>query len=350
MFRLIREHTFLSCMILAGLLLLSVIAAIGIGPVEIPFATVWRVMFYHLFGAGDISDIPANTQNIVWHLRAPRVLLGGMIGISLTLSGIAMQSFTKNPLASPYVLGISSGASFGAVLAITTGFLSFLGSYALELGAFIGSMASILIVYGMAKSGNDIAPIKLVLVGMAVSALFTAFSNFLVYKAPAESQVKEVTFWMLGSIASAEWSDLLPIALVLIPGIPLMYAMSHSLNALLMGDSSAVTLGVNVNLVRKITVFLSALMTGVAVSASGCIGFVGLVIPHIVRAAVGADHKKVIPIASFAGAIFLIWVDVGARMFDIPSEIPIGIITSMLGAPIFLWMIKVRKYSFGSQS
>ena len=330
--RLVKDHTLLSSLVLAAVLLASVIAGIGIGPVSIPFGDVWRVMFHRISGLLTGSELPLegvreSTQNIVWFLRAPRVLLGGLVGAALTLSGVGMQAFTKNPLASPYVLGISSGASFGAVLAITTGFLSFLGSYALELGAFIGSMASILIVYGMAKSGNDIAPIKLVLVGMAVSALFTAFSNFLVYKAPAESQVKEVTFWMLGSIASAEWSDLLPIALVLIPGTPLMYAMSHSLNALLMGDSSAVTLGVNVNLVRKITVFLSALMTGVAVSASGCIGFVGLVIPHIVRAAVGADHKKVIPIASFAGAIFLIWVDVGARMFDIPSEIPIGIIT-----------------------
>ncbi|MDY3918152.1 MAG: iron ABC transporter permease [Candidatus Limivivens sp.] len=337
-------------MVLAGILVLSIILGIGIGPVSIPFDTVWRVVLNRLTGLGDVSDIQTNTQNIIWHLRVPRVLLGALVGICLTISGVAMQSFTKNPLASPYVLGISSGASFGASLAIATGVLSFCGSWAIQVGAFAGAMAAILIVYYLAKSGREVAPIKLVLVGTAVSAMFTAFSNFIVYKAPDESKIKQVTFWMLGSIASAEWKDLIPLAIVFLPGILCLYALSSSLNALLMGESSAVTLGVNVNFVRKITVFISAAMTGIAVSVAGCIGFVGLVIPHIVRSMVGADHRKVIPISTFLGAIFLIWVDVGARMLDAPSEIPIGIITSMIGAPFFLWMIKVRKYSFGSKS
>lgn len=346
----LRTHVFAACMGLAAILLVTVALAVSIGPVMIPFSEVWRVLFHNLFGVGDISDIPVNTQNIVWHLRVPRVLMGALVGLSLTLSGIAMQSFTKNPLASPYVLGISSGASFGAVLAITTGALAFLGAYALQVGAFAGAMASILIVYGMAKSGRAVAPIKLVLVGMAVSALFSAFSNFLVYKAPVESKVKEVTFWMLGSIASAEWKDLIPLAVLAVPGSIVLYALSNSLNALLMGESSAITLGVSVNAVRTVTVFLSAILTGAAVASSGCIGFIGLVVLHITRAVVGADHRKVIPIASFLGTIFLIWVDVGARMLDIPSEIPIGIITAMVGAPFFLWMMKARRYAFGGSS
>ena len=187
------------------------------------------------------------------------------------------------------------------------------------------------------------------LVGTAVSAMFTAFSNFIVYKAPDDAKIREVTFWTLGSVASAKWEELIPMAVVLVPGCICMYAMSTAMNALLMGESSAVTLGVNVNLVRKITVFLSAALTGIAVAVTGSIGFVGLVIPHIVRSMVGADHKKVIPISTLLGAIFLIWVDVGARMFDAPGEIPIGIITAMIGAPIFLWMIRVRKYAFGKK-
>ncbi|MDO5424215.1 MAG: iron ABC transporter permease [Eubacteriales bacterium] len=348
--KLMKDHVGITCMVLAGLLILSIILGIGIGPVSIPFGTVWKVVLNRLFGIGDVTEIPVNTQNIVWHLRVPRVLLGGMVGVCLTISGVAMQSFTKNPLASPYVLGISSGASFGATLAMATGVLSFLGSWAVQVGAFGGAMAAILIVYYLAKSGKEVAPIKLVLVGTAVSAMFTAFSNFIVYKAPDETKVKQVTFWMLGSIASAEWTDLIPLAVVFLPGTICLYAFSSSLNAMLMGESSAVTLGVNVNLVRKITVFLSAVMTGIAVSVAGSIGFVGLVIPHIVRSMVGADHHKVIPISAFLGAIFLIWVDVGARMLDAPSEIPIGIITSMIGAPVFLWMIRVRKYSFGNKS
>ena len=337
-----------SCVVLFIVLLLSVVLCIGIGPVSIPFETVWRVMFYKMFGIGDISDISNSTQNIVWFLRTPRVLLGVLVGISLSVSGVAMQAFTKNPLASPYVLGISSGASCGAVLA--TGALSFLGEYATSLGAFCGAMVSILIVYYLAKTGRDIAPIKLVLVGTAVSAMFTAFSNFIVYKTPDDSKVREVTFWMLGSVAGAEWKDLIPLALIFIPGIIVLYAAANSMNALMMGESSAVTLGINVNLVRKLNVFVAALMTGVSVAVAGSIGFVGLVIPHIVRAIVGADHKRVIPLSVLTGGIYLIWVDVGARMFDAPGEIPIGIITSIIGAPFFLWMIKVRRYSFGSKS
>lgn len=340
----------LTCVILLALLAVTMIMAIGIGPVSIPFTTVWRVVLNNLTGAGDIEDIRVSTQNIVWHLRVPRVLMGCMAGAALTLSGVCMQSFTKNPLASPYVLGVSSGATFGAALAIVTGALSFLGIYSVQGGAFLGSMAAILIVYYMAKSGKEIAPIKLVLVGTAISAMFTAFSNFLIYKAPDDSKIREVTFWTLGSVANAQWEELIPLAVALIPGFICMYAMANYLNALLMGESSAVTLGVNVNAVRKITVFISAALTGVAVAVTGSIGFVGLVIPHIVRSMVGADHRKVIPISTLLGAIFLIWVDVGARMLDQPSEIPIGIITSMIGAPIFLWMIRVRKYAFGKQS
>ena len=253
-----RDHVGSTCMVLSVILVLTMILATGIGPVSIPFGTVWRVMWNYLTGAGDVSDIKMSTQNIVWHLRVPRVLMGAMVGASLSLSGVAMQSFTKNPLASPYVLGISSGATFGATLAIVTGVLSFLGSYAVEGGAFAGAMAAILIVYYMAKSGKEVAPIKLVLVGTAVSAMFTAFSNFIVYKAPDDAKIREVTFWTLGSVASAKWEELIPMAVVLIPGCICMYAMSTAMNALLMGESSAVTLGVNVNLVRKITVFLSA--------------------------------------------------------------------------------------------
>ena len=303
----------ISCMVLSVILVLTMILATGIGPVSIPFKTVWKIVWNRVTGMGDVSDIKLSTQNIVWHLRVPRVLMGAMVGASLTLSGVAMQSFTKNPLASPYVLGISSGATFGATLAIVTGSLFFLGSYAVEGGAFLGAMAAILIVYYMAKSGKEVAPIKLVLVGTAIAAMFTAFSNFIVYKAPDDSKIREVTFWTLGSVASSKWEELIPVVVILVPGFICMFAMSDAMNALLMGESSAVTLGVNVNLVRKVTVFLSAALTGVTVAVTGSIGFVGLVIPHIVRSMVGADHKKVIPISTLIGAIFLVWVDVGAR-------------------------------------
>ena len=302
-----------------------------------------------LTGAGDVSDIKMSTQNIVWHLRVPRVLMGAMVGASLSLSGVAMQSFTKNPLASPYVLGISSGATFGATLAIVTGVLSFLGSYAVEGGAFAGAMAAILIVYYMAKSGKEVAPIKLVLVGTAVSAMFTAFSNFIVYKAPDDAKIREVTFWTLGSVASAKWEELIPMAVVLVPGCICMYAMFYCYECASHGRKQCGNTG------RECQSGAENHRLFIRSFNRHCRGgdrkhrICGTGTSYIVRSMVGADHKKVIPISTLLGAIFLIWVDVGARMFDAPGEIPIGIITAMIGAPIFLWMIRVRKYAFGKK-
>ena len=294
-----------------------------------------------------LESIRESTQNIVWFLRAPRVLLGALIGAALTLSGVGMQAFTKNPLAEPYVLGISSGASLGAVLAMLLGVsVPVLGKLSVSMGAFAGALVSILLVYLLAKSRGSVTPIRLILVGVAVSAMFQAFTNYIVYTAPDDAAVREATFWMLGGLGSAEWEDL-PLLLCLVPpAFLLMLALSKSLNAMMMGDSSAITLGVNLNVVRNLLIVITALLTASSVAVSGCIGFVGLVIPHLVRSVVGPDHRKLIPISMLTGAIFLIWVDVGARMIKPPAELPIGILTAFLGAPLFLWMIRVRRYEF----
>ena len=301
---LVKRHTLASCLVLLGLLVVSV-------------------------------------------LRAPRVLLGALIGAALTLSGVGMQAFTKNPLAEPYVLGISSGASLGAVLAMLLGVsVPVLGKLSVSMGAFAGALVSILLVYLLAKSRGSVTPIRLILVGVAVSAMFQAFTNYIVYTAPDDAAVREATFWMLGGLGSAEWEDL-PLLLCLVPpAFLLMLALSKSLNAMMMGDSSAITLGVNLNVVRNLLIVITALLTASSVAVSGCIGFVGLVIPHLVRSVVGPDHRKLIPISMLTGAIFLIWVDVGARMIKPPAELPIGILTAFLGAPLFLWMIRVRRYEF----
>ena len=336
--RLVKTHTFLTCLVLAAVLLASIIIGIGTGPVAIPFAEVWRVMFHRLGGLLTGSELPLegvreSTQNIVWFLRAPRVLLGALVGAALTLSGVGMQAFTKNPLAEPYVLGISSGASLGAVLAMLLGVsLPVLGRLSVSAGAFAGALVSILLVYLLARTRNAVTPIRLILVGVAVSAMFQAFTNYIVYTAPDDAAVREATFWMLGGLGSAEWADVPLLAGLVPPALLLMLALAKPLNAMMMGDSSAVTLGVN--------------LTASSVAVSGCIGFVGLVIPHLVRSVVGPDHRKLVPLATLFGAIFLIWVDVGARIIKPPAEIPVGILTAFLGAPLFLWMIKVRRYEF----
>ena len=349
---LVKRHTLASCLVLLGLLVVSVILGIGLGPVSIRFSDVYRVMFHRLSGiftgqTAPLESIRESTQNIVWFLRAPRVLLGALIGAALTLSGVGMQAFTKNPLAEPYVLGISSGASLGAVLAMLLGVsVPVLGKLSVSMGAFAGALVSILLVYLLAKSRGSVTPIRLILVGVAVSAMFQAFTNYIVYTAPDDAAVREATFWMLGGLGSAEWEDL-PLLLCLVPpAFLLMLALPKSLNAMMMGDSSAITLGVNLNVVRNLLIVITALLTASSVAVSGCIGFVGLVIPHLVRSVVGPDHRKLIPISMLTGAIFLIWVDVGARMIKPPAELPIGILTAFLGAPLFLWMIRVRRYEF----
>lgn len=346
----IKKHTLLICIILVVFLVLSIIICIGIGPVYIEFSHVWKTIFHKLFKYKDITGIQDNTQNIIWHLRVPRVLLSVMVGMSLSLAGVAMQAFTKNPLADPYVLGISSGASFGAVFTMSTGAFALLGAYKIQFGAFIGAIIAITLVYTLSKSGRTVTPIKLILVGVAVSAMFGALTNFTVYNSPDDAKVREAIFWILGGVAGVKWVELLPLALVLPPAVCTMFYLSASLNAMMMGDNSAITLGVNINTVRKVLIVLTAILTGIAVSVAGAIGFVGLVIPHIVRSLVGADHRKVIPLSILCGGVFLVWIDVGARMLDVPKEIPIGILTSMIGAPFFLWMINARKYSFGEKS
>ena len=204
--RLVKTHTFLTCLVLAAVLLVSIVIGIGTGPVAIPFSEVWRVMFHRLGGLLTGSELPLegvreSTQNIVWFLRAPRVLLGALVGAALTLSGVGMQAFTKNPLAEPYVLGISSGASLGAVLAMLLGVsLPVLGRLSVSAGAFAGALVSILLVYLLARTRNAVTPIRLILVGVAVSAMFQAFTNYIVYTAPDDAAVREATFWMLGGL------------------------------------------------------------------------------------------------------------------------------------------------------
>lgn len=341
-----------TCLVLFALLILSIILGIGLGPVSIRFSDVYRVMIHRISGmittyTPPLPDIRESTQNIVWFLRAPRVLLGALIGAALTLSGVGMQAFTKNPLAEPYVLGISSGASLGAVLAMLSGIsVPILGKLSVSVGAFMGALVSVLLVYLLAKSRSSVTPIRLILVGVAVSAMFQAFTNYIVYTAPDDAAVREASFWMLGGLGSAEWADLPLLLCIVPPSFFLILILSKSLNAMMMGDSSAITLGVNLNAVRNLLIVITALLTASSVAVSGCIGFVGLVIPHLIRSIVGSDHRKLVPVSALTGAIFLIWVDVGARMIKPPSELPIGILTAFLGAPLFLWMIRVRRYEF----
>ena len=348
---LMKRHTPALCCLLAALLVLSLVGAMGLGPVSIPFPQVWQVVLGRLAGLLTgrevLLEVRLSTQNIVWFLRAPRVLLGALVGAALALAGVGMQAFTRNPLAEPYVLGISSGASLGAVLAMLAGLsLPGLGRPSVPAGAFAGALVSLLLVCLLSSSPNALSPVRMVLAGAAVSAMLQACTNYLVYTAPDDAAVREATFWMLGGLGSTQWQDIPLLLCLLPPAGAVMLALAKPLNAMLMGEESAVTLGVDVKLVRGVLIVVTALLTASSVAVSGCIGFIGLVIPHLIRSAVGPDHRRLIPLSVLTGALFLVWADVGARMLRPPAELPVGILTALVGAPLFLWMIRVRRYEF----
>ena len=349
-----RESTELAPGINLGLILgalgvafvLSVTLAVTIGPVFISPVTVWHIIASHLLGVPS-GDWTAGQDHIVWLIRLPRVLLAGLVGAGLAVVGVAMQATVRNPLADPYLLGTSSGASVGAVLVIMLG-INFLAPYSLSILAFVGAVGSFAIVFAIAQTGGRVSPTRLILAGVATAYVLSAITSLILFLGD-ERALRSVLFWMLGTLAGAEWSFLgLPAAALLL-GVSVLILRYRSMNALLAGDETAITLGVDPQKLRRQLLVLTALITGVMVAVSGAIGFVGLMMPHIVRLVVGADHRMVLPASAFTGAIFLIWVDVGARTIVQPQEIPVSVITALVGAPFFLWMLRWRRQAYGGQ-
>lgn len=331
---------------LTALLILSLTIAVTIGPVSIAPLTVWQIAFAQTFdiGSGDWSKAQ---EQIVWFIRLPRVLLAAIVGAGLAVVGVAMQATVRNPIADPYILGISSGASVGAVLAILFGLFGIFGLYSLSVAAFLGALVSFTIVFAIAHRGGHITPMRLILAGIAVAYVFQAITSFLIFRSPDREGIRSVLFWLMGSVAGAKWEILTIPATVLIVGTVFLILQARPMNSLLAGDEAAVTLGVDTDRFRRQLLVITALVTGVMVAISGAIGFVGLMMPHFVRLLVGSDHRRVLPVSALSGAIFLIWVDVLARTVVQPEELPIGIITAFIGAPIFLWLMHRRAGAFG---
>lgn len=335
--------------VLPVFLLISIVLAVALGPVSIHPFTVWGIAFSHVPGIGDmVSESWSNAHyNIVWEVRVPRVLLGVMIGAGLSLAGTGIQALVRNSLADPYILGVSSGASVGATLVILVGLFDVFGQYALSFAAFLGALVSVILVFMLGQVAGRISTARLLLSGIALSMILSAVTDFIVMTAPDDDKVHSALFWMMGSLVGADW-DVLPIVGIAVTlAFVFLLSQSRSLNLLLMGEETAVSLGLNINTFRKVLIVVISLLTGVLVSASGAIGFVGLMIPHIVRLLVGSNHKKVLIISLFLGAIFMIWADVAARLLLAPEEIPIGIVTAIIGGPFFIWLLRRSSYSFG---
>lgn len=333
---------------LLGLLLAgSMVLALTIGSVPVPPSSVLAVLLDRI-PLLPLELTPSATHDaIIWDVRLPRVLLAAIVGAGLSLVGAALQALVRNPLADPYILGISSGASVGAALVIVFGFLSVLGGMALSAASCVGAFLTLVGVFLLARQGNRIPVVRLLLAGIATSAILSALTSFLLFISPRESGVSEVYFWIMGSLSGTRWWTLPLPATVVIVGTLVILTRARDMNTMLMGDETAATLGLNVPRFRKFLLVFSTVVTGVIVAVSGSIGFVGLVVPHIARILLGADHRRLLPVVALLGAIFLVGADVVARIILAPQELPIGIITALTGGPFFIWLMRRRHYRFG---
>lgn len=308
----------------------------SIGSVRLPVADVWSSLAHHL--GLPVEPPRRTTDTIVWTVRTPRVVLGALVGAGLAIVGTTLQAAVRNPIADPYLLGVSSGASVGAVAVIAFGAGTVLGVWALSAAAFAGAMAAGAVVVLIA-SRRALSPLRIILTGTAVAYAASAIATLLIYKAPNAHAVRAVLFWLLGSLAGASWPKLVPSSVAVGGGLVVLWAHGRHLNALLAGDDTAAALGVDVDRLRRRLVILTSVITAAVVAVSGAIGFVGLLLPHAARSLVGNDHRVLLPVAALSGATFLILVDLVARTVASPQEVPVGVITAGIGAPFFLWAL-----------
>jgi len=325
---------------LAVLLALSCALSLVFGAAQVPLERVLAILARQLFGIEPAVVVSVGQDSIVWQLRAPRVLLGALVGAGLALVGTVLQAVTRNPLADPHLLGVSSGAAFGAVVVVL--YLGeFAGVLSLPLAAFVGAMASMLLVLAIASRGGRLHSERLLLAGVAVSFVMMAASNLLLYLGNPHA-ASSVLFWMLGGLGLARWELLWLPALCLALALVVLLGLGRALNALMAGEQSAVSLGLEPRRVRLLVFVVASLLTGVLVSLSGAIGFVGLMLPHVARFLVGAEHRRVLPVAALLGALFLVWVDVAARTWLAPQDLPIGIVTAAIGGVFFVALLRRR--------
>ncbi len=317
-------------------LVVSMAVGISIGTVTLPLGDVWAVVGGHLgLSAAEPSVV---LDQIVWEIRTPRVLLAAIVGAGLSVAGATLQVLARNGLADPYVLGVSSGASLGAVLALAYGSAA-VGGLGASSAAFVAALVTLVVVFVLAQKSGRVGPTRLVLAGVAVSYIATAGTSFVqLYTNPAE--LRGLMFWLLGSFASASWDDLGVPTVVIIASTLWLIMRGRSLNIMAAGDDTAAALGIDVNRFRIELLVISALLTAAAVSVAGGIGFVGLMVPHAVRFVVGPDHRRLLPVAMLAGATFMVLVDLLSRTVDRPNELPVGIFTAAIGAPFFLVLLR----------
>ncbi len=320
---------------LAALLAVALLGSLAFGAEVLPVARVVDAV---------LQNRPGPVSTIVWDLRMPRSLLAAIVGAGLALAGTGVQTLVRNPLADPYLLGVSSGASVGATAVITTGVLGALGTWALFTGALLGALVAGALVGAIAVAQGGITPIRLILTGTVLGSAFSATASFLVFRAGDPAAAQSVLFWLLGSLSGAQWDRVAVPAVTVGLVLVLFLASSGWLDALNAGPDTAAALGVPVTAARAALFAVCATAVGVLVAVSGAVGFVGLVVPHLARLLVGSRHRVLVPVSALAGALFLVVVDVAARIAVRPTEMPLSVVTGLIGAPVFLVLMGRRRY------
>lgn len=337
---------------LAILLLMTVLVSSNIGFAQIPFITIIKAWINSLMGATQLrvfQDIPQTEEVIILQIRMPRVLAGVLVGAALAGSGVTFQAIFRNPMADPYVLGVSAGAAAGGASAILLGFGgSLLGSNAISLVAWLGALSASFLVYSIGRVGGRTPVMALLLSGIAVSVFLSAVVTLLIVLSnPYTSELQVLIFWLLGSVANTSWAEIWTALPPIVIGLSLIIVLSRQLNVMLLGEEEAAHLGIETEVLKRRALILVSIVTASAVAIGGIIGFVGLMIPHIMRILVGPDHRILLPASIMVGAIYLTFFDALARVIYSPAEFPVGVLTALAGGPFFIYLLKkkMREYA-----
>jgi iron complex transport system permease protein len=329
------------------LLIISIAVCTALGPVQIPVGEVFKIIFsrFIFFDRFIEADYNSTWYIIIWEIRLPQILVGVFVGLALASAGTAMQGLFKNPMADPFIIGVSAGAALGAVGAATLGgiILGLDVYYYTPIFSFSGALMAVYLVYSIAKTGGKVSVTNLLLAGIAINFFLSALTSLLIFIYIKDA--RSVIFWLIGSLGASRWSDVQLIAPIIIMGFSALMIYSKDLNAMLLGEESAKNLGVNVERTKKSVLLFATLITAAAVTVSGIIGFIGLIIPHIMRMIVGPDHRILLPSSALTGGIFLIWCDTIARTEILGAQIPVALVTSLLGGPFFIYLLWRRKRS-----
>ncbi len=324
------------------LLAVSIVLSLSIGSSMIPFADVWGILWHQLPWTDDAGTHWSTGEiAIVTQVRLSRVLLGVLVGACLGLAGAGFQGVLRNPLADPYTLGVSSGSSVGAAFLILFGYQAVLGEWTIPVVAFMTGTLTLLGVFFLARSRGVMQIETLILSGVIIQSFLGAFVSFMV--SMSDEVINQILFWLMGSLAMKNWADVYIVLPCLVIGLPILIAYGQALNLFVLGERHAAHLGIRVERTKLIVLIGSTLLTAAAVSVSGVIGFVGLVVPHLIRLMVGPDYRLLIPLSAIGGGIFVLWSDTLARIALAPKEIPLGVVTALLGAPFFAYLLYRRK-------